>query len=166
MLVGLRHRTVRSGNYEDGTVHLSGTRNHVLHIVGVSGAVHVSVVTVSGLILDVRRVDRDTALLLFGCVVDRVERAKLRQTRFCKYGGNCSGQRRLTVVYVSDGTDVHMRFRTVKFLFCHSCNVLEFKKSLNSRFLRRTTVRRMPHDGYITRFLNLGAEDEAQTRDP
>lgn len=24
----------------------------------------------------------------------------------------------------------------------------------------------MPHDGYITRFLNLGAEDEAQTRDP
>ena len=30
----------------------------------------------------------------------------------------------------------------------------------------KTSVRRMPHDGYITRFLNLGAEDEAQTRDP
>ena len=81
VLVGLRHRTVRSGNYQDGTVHLSGTRNHVLHIVGVSRAVHVSVVAVGGLVLDVRRVDRDTALLLLGSVVDRVERTEFRQTR-------------------------------------------------------------------------------------
>ena len=45
VLTGLGHRTIGSSHYEDGTVHLSGTGNHVLDVVGVPGAVHVSVVT-------------------------------------------------------------------------------------------------------------------------
>ena len=45
VLTGLRHRTISSGYYEDGTIHLSGTGHHVLDIVGVPGAVYVSIVT-------------------------------------------------------------------------------------------------------------------------
>ena len=49
----LRHRTIRSSYYDDSTVHLSSTRDHVLHIVGVTWAVNVSVVTVSRFVLNV-----------------------------------------------------------------------------------------------------------------
>src|SRR5207244_12269474 len=42
--------------------------------VGVARAVDVRVVTILRLVLDVRRVDRDAALLLLGGVVDRLER--------------------------------------------------------------------------------------------
>ena len=126
VLVGLGHRTVRCSDYQDGTVHLGGTRNHVLHIVGVTRAVHVRIVTVSRLVLDVRGVDRDTTLFLLGSVVDGVERAELRQTFLCQNGRDCGGKGGLTVVNVSDGTDVHMRFRTVEFFFCHSIKYLKY----------------------------------------
>ena len=126
VLVGLGHRTVRCSDYQDGTVHLGGTRNHVLHIVGVTRAVHVSIVAVSRLVLNVRSVDRDTTLFLLGSVVDGVERAELRQTFLCQNGRDCSGKGGLTVVNVSDGTDVHMRFRTVEFFFCHSIKYLKY----------------------------------------
>ena len=126
MLVGLGHRAVRSGNYQDGTVHLSGTRNHVLHIVGVSRAVHVSIVTLCRLILNVRSVNRDTTLLLLGCVVNRVERTELREALLGQNSRDSSGKGGLTVVNVSDGTDVHMRFRTVEFFFCHSIKYLKY----------------------------------------
>ena len=139
VLVGLGHRTVRSGNYQDGTVHLSGTRYHVLHIVGVARAVYVSVVAVSRLVLDVRGVDRDTALLLLGCVVDRVERTELRQTFLSQNGRDSGGKGRLTVVDVTDGTDVHMRFRTVEFFFCHSIKYLKYCKNYSwFRFCNRS----------------------------
>ena len=120
MLVRLGHRTVRSSYYEDSTVHLGSTSNHVLHIVGVTRAVYVSVVTASRLILNVRGVDRDTTLLLLGSVVNRVERTELRQTILSQNGGDSGRQGRLTVVYVTDSTDVYVRFGTVKFFFCHS----------------------------------------------
>ena len=126
VLVGLGHRAVRCGNYQNGTVHLSGTGNHVLHIVGVSGAVYVSIVAVGRLVLNVRGVDRDTTLFLLRSVVDGVERTKLRQTFLSQNGRDSSGKGGLTVVNVSDGTDVHMRFRTVEFFFCHSIKYLKY----------------------------------------
>ena len=119
VLVGLGHRTVGSGNHQDRAVHLGGTGNHVLHIVGVARAVNVGIVTIGSLVLHVRGVDGDTALFFLGSVVDRVERTEFRETFFCKYGGNCGGKSGFTVVYVSDGTDVHVRLGPVKFFFCH-----------------------------------------------
>ena len=126
MLVGLGHRTVRCGNHQNRTVHLSGTRYHVLHIVGVSRAVYVRIVAVGGLVLHVRGVDRDTALLLLGGVVDRVERTEFRQTLLGQNGRDSCGKGGLTVVNVTDGTDVHMRFGTVEFFFCHSIKYLKY----------------------------------------
>ena len=124
MLAGLGHGTVGCGNHKDGTVHLGGTGNHVLHIVGVTGAVHVCIVTGSRLVLYVRGINRDTAFLLLRSVVDRVEAAEFREALLCKYGGNCGGEGRFTVVHVSDGTDIYVRLGPVKFLFCHNLIVI------------------------------------------
>ena len=53
VLAGLRHRAVRSGHNQDRAVHLRSAGDHVLDIVGVAGAVNVSIVTLLG--LDTRR---------------------------------------------------------------------------------------------------------------
>ena len=47
VLFGLRHRAVSSSNHQDCAVHLGGTGDHVLDVVGVTRAVDVSVVTAS-----------------------------------------------------------------------------------------------------------------------
>ena len=76
MLTSLSHRTVSGGNHEDCTVHLSSTGDHVLDVVGVTGGVHVCVVTLLGLVLHVGDVDGDTALTLFRCRVNGREIAR------------------------------------------------------------------------------------------
>ena len=79
VLAGLRHRAVGGGHHQDGAVHLRGAGDHVLHIVGVAGAVDVRVVAVLGLILHVRRRNRDAARLLFRGLVDLVIGRELRR---------------------------------------------------------------------------------------
>src|SRR5215210_7625767 len=74
VLPRLRHRAVGGRDHQDRAVHLRGSRDHVLDVVGVAGAVDVRVVTVLRLVLDVRGVDRDAALLLLRRVVDLLER--------------------------------------------------------------------------------------------
>jgi hypothetical protein len=66
VLARLGHRAVGGRHHQDGAVHLGGTGDHVLHVVGVAGAVDVRVVARLGLVLDVRGVDRDAARLFFG----------------------------------------------------------------------------------------------------
>ena len=78
VLLGLRHRAVGGGDHEDRAVHLGRTGDHVLDVVGVTGAVDVRVVTRLGLVLDVRDRDGDTALPLLGRLVDLVEGVKRR----------------------------------------------------------------------------------------
>ena len=75
VLARLGHRAVGGGDHEDRAVHLGGARDHVLDVVGVTGAVHVRVVAVLGLVLDVGGGDRDPAFLLLGRVVDLLEAA-------------------------------------------------------------------------------------------
>ena len=54
VLARLRHRAVDRAHHEDRAVHLRGTRDHVLHVVGVARAVDVRVVAVRRLVLHVR----------------------------------------------------------------------------------------------------------------
>jgi hypothetical protein len=72
VLAGLRHRAVSGGTDQDGAVHLGGTGDHVLDVVGVARAVNVGVVTVGGFVFDVGGVDGDTARLFFRRRVDLV----------------------------------------------------------------------------------------------
>ncbi len=121
VLLGLRHRAVGGGDDEDRAVHLRGTRDHVLDVVGVPGAVDVRVVAVLGLVLDVRDRDRDAALTLLGSLVDLVERRGLVQVRelVVQHLGDGRGQRRLAVVDVTDGADVDVRLGALELLLGH-----------------------------------------------
>ena len=126
MLPGLRHRTVRRRDNEHRAVHLRSTGNHVLDVVRVSGTVDVSVVAIIRLVLHVTSVDRDTALFFFRRVIDLLVAHNLgpvlRGTNHGHRGGQCG----LTVVNVTDRTNVYVRFCPLKLVFGHCrppCNV-------------------------------------------
>ena len=120
MLVGLGHGTVGCCYYEDSSVHLGGTGNHVLHVVGVARAIDMRIVTIGGLILDVCGVDGDTALLLLGSVVDLIERLDFAQTLGCQHLGDGGGKGGLTVVNMANCTDVNVGFSPFENFFCHN----------------------------------------------
>ena len=120
VLVGLGHGTVSSGNHEDCTVHLGSTSNHVLHVIGVTRAVDMRIVTICGLVLDVSGVDGDTTLLLFGSVVNLVERLDLGEALLCQNLGNSSGKSSLAVVNMADSADVYVGFVPFECFFCHN----------------------------------------------
>src|SRR5436305_2102564 len=90
-------------------VHLGGTGDHVLDVVGVPGAVDVRVVAVRSLVLDVRGRDRDPARLLLRSVVDLLEGPHLgAAVLVVEHLGDSGRQRRLPMVDVTDGPDIHM----------------------------------------------------------
>jgi hypothetical protein len=121
VLARLRHRAVRRRDDKDAAVHLRRAGDHVLHVVGVTRAVHVRVVAILRLVFDVRRRDRDTALALFRRVVDRIERAELHlRVEPRQHLRNRRRRRRLTVVDVTDGANVDVRFRPIEFFLRHA----------------------------------------------
>ena len=119
MLLGLSHRAVGSSDNKDSAVHLSSTGDHVLNIVSVSGAVNVSIVTVISLILNVSGVDCNTALSLFRSLIDVRVILELSLTLQRKILGDSSCKSGLTMVNVTDGTNVNMGFISFKFCLCH-----------------------------------------------
>ena len=131
VLTSLRHRTIGSSYYDDSTVHLSSTSNHVLHVVSVTRAVNVSIVTLSSFVLNVRRVDGDTTFLLFGSIVNLIERLHIfaTETLIVQHLRDSSSKGSLTVVNVTDSTDVYVRFGTHESFFSHSfVNILIVNK--------------------------------------
>src|SRR5690606_10778332 len=103
--------------------------------------VDVRVVTLLGLVLDVRDVDRDAALLLFRRVVDLVERARLVELRVAlvQQLGDRRGQRRLAVVNVTDGADVDVRLAPLELRLRHWNVLLDCTCSLPA-WLRRSRL--------------------------
>ena len=119
VLTRLGHRAVGGRDDEDRAVHLGGARDHVLHVVGVARAVDVRVVAGVGLVLDVRGCNRDPAFLLLGSVVDLREAAGFRAALLGEHRRDCSRQRRLAMVDVTDGPDVDMGLVALKLLLRH-----------------------------------------------
>ena len=111
VLASLRHRTVNGRHNQDRAVHLGGTRDHVLDVVSVTGAVDVCVVPRLGLVLDVRDRDGDAALTLLRSLVDHVEWGERVHVGVLvvQHLGDRRGKSRLTVVDVPDGADVDVR---------------------------------------------------------
>ena len=117
VLLRLRHRAVGGRHDQDRAVHLRRTGDHVLDVVGVTGAVDVRVVPLLGLVLDVRDRDRDTALPLLRRLVDLVERLGVRvqlRVLVVQHARDRSRQRRLAMVDVTDGADVDVRLRPLE----------------------------------------------------
>src|SRR3954447_168268 len=120
VLARLRHRAVSGRHDQDRAVHLGGARDHVLDVVRVTRAVDVRVVAVRRLVLDVRRVDRDAALLLLRRLVDLVEVGGGRAgAGLGQHLGDGCGQRRLAMVDVTDGADVEVRLVPLELLLGH-----------------------------------------------
>ncbi len=119
MLASLGHGPVGRGDHQDRPVHLGGSGDHVLDVVGVTGAVDVGVVPVGGLVLDVGDRDGDAALALLGSVVDRVEGAELGPTLEGEVLGDRRGERRLAVVDMADRADVDVRLGPLELLLRH-----------------------------------------------
>ena len=119
VLASLRHRAVGGGHDQDRAVHLRRAGDHVLHIVGVAGAVDVRVMAVGGLIFDVRGRNGDAAGLLFRRLVDLVVGGEGRAAGFGEDLGDRGGQRGLAVVDVTDGADVAVRLSACEFFLGH-----------------------------------------------
>ena len=119
VLAGLRHRAVGGRHHQDGAVHLRRAGDHVLDVVGVAGTVDVGVVPVRGLVLDVRRVDRDAPRLFLRRRVDRGVVLERRTAGFGQHLGDRRRQRRLAVIDVADRADVAVRLGPFEFLFGH-----------------------------------------------
>ena len=119
VLTGLGHGAVSGGNDQDSAVHLGSTGDHVLDIVGVARAVNVSIVTGVGLILHVGGVDGDAALSLLGGLVDVRIILELSLALQSQVLGDGSGQGGLTMVNVTDGTDVYVGLGSFKLLLGH-----------------------------------------------
>lgn len=70
MFSRLRHLTVGSSDDNDGTVHVGGTCDHVLDVIGVTGAVDVGIMSVVRRVFDVCRRNGNTTFSLFRCLID------------------------------------------------------------------------------------------------
>ena len=79
------------------------------------------VVALLSLVLNVRDVDGNTALLLLWGVVNLVERVRSVQgwVLVVKYFGDSRSQSRLTVVNVTNGSDVDVRLGALEFRLSH-----------------------------------------------
>src|SRR5690606_32734427 len=119
VLARLGHWAVSGRAHQDRAVHLGRAGDHVLDVVGVAGAVNVSVVAVGRLVLDVRGADGDAACFFFRSVVDLRVVASFAAEFLGQNRADCSGQRGFTVVNVTDGTDVDVRFSPFKLAFSH-----------------------------------------------
>ena len=120
MLSCLSHNTICSSNYQNSAIHLSCTGNHVLNIVSMSWAVNVCIVSGICLVLYVSSRNCDSTLSLFWSLINVFKCHSLTSSLSLMQGlGNSSGQCGLTMVNVADGTNVAMRFVSLKFCFCH-----------------------------------------------
>src|SRR6185369_9399215 len=113
VFASLRHRTISGCDNEDGSVHLGGTSDHVLDVVSVSWSINVRVVALLGLILHVCDVNGDSTCLFLWRVINICVVLCFCQSLLCKYVRNCSSERCLTVVNVTNGTNVDMRLRAL-----------------------------------------------------
>ena len=75
--------------------------------------------SLSGFVFNVRGVDGDPAFSFFRSLIDHVVVHELGAALFSQHFGDGSGQGRLAMVNVTNGTNVNMGFSSFKFLFSH-----------------------------------------------
>ena len=104
MFTCLRHRTVGGGDNEDCSVHVGGAGNHVFDIVGVPGAIHMSVMPFIRLVFHMGDIDGHATFFFFRSIVNRIKGTEFGLSFFGKVFGDSGSQCCLAVVDVSDST--------------------------------------------------------------
>ena len=147
MLPRLRHRTIRRTHNQYRTIHLSRTRNHILHIIRMTRTINMRIMTTLRLILNMRRVNRNTTLLLLRSLVNLSIIRKRRTTRRRKYPRNRRRQRRLAMIHMTNRTYVHMRLHTLITILRHLKTPTANKTNPISRAVVALILLVMPHPG-------------------
>ncbi|EKD30051.1 MAG: hypothetical protein ACD_78C00170G0001, partial [uncultured bacterium (gcode 4)] len=131
VLTSLCHRSVSCSNDKNRSIHLSSTSNHVFYIIGMSWTVNVGIMTSSCCILDVSSINSNTTCLFFWSCIDFIESSNISSELFCKNDRDSCGSGSLTMIYVSDGTNIYMWFGTV--ISCHNRKkIIINKKPINN----------------------------------
>ena len=138
MLSCLRHWAIVCGNNQNRTIHLRRTSDHVFHIICMTGAIYMSIMTVLRIIFHVSNSNGNTALLFLRRFIDLIESNSFGKSFFRQNFCDRSGKSSLTMVNVTHGPNVHMRFIANKFFFSHadSLQYIVFIKLLISHWRR------------------------------
>src|SRR5438046_391594 len=84
-----------------------------------SSDLHVRIVALRGLVLPVRRFDRDAARLFLRRRINLIVVPRLPAILLGQYVRHRRRQRRLAVIHVPDRAHVHVRLGALEFAFCH-----------------------------------------------
>ena len=134
MFTGLGHRAISCRYYEDSAIHLSCTGDHVLYIVGMPWAVNMCIVTFFGFIFNGGGVDRDTTGSFFRSFINGSIVQEVCLAFFGQHFGDSSGQGCFTMIDMTDGANVNMRFCSFVMSFCHFFSLLIQKRICKNRF--------------------------------
>jgi hypothetical protein len=129
VLTRLRHRAVHGGDDQDRAVHLRRARDHVLHIIGMAGAVDVRVMARRRRKLDVAGRNRENLRVVtrtlrgrrLGDVLIRDERAPAVIGRDLRHRRR---QRRLAMIHMADRAHVAIGLEAGELLFGHRTPVV------------------------------------------
>mmetsp|Transcript_11920 Transcript_11920/g.28261 ORF Transcript_11920/g.28261 Transcript_11920/m.28261 type:complete len:224 (-) Transcript_11920:53-724(-) len=115
MLSGLGHRTISSGDDQNSTVHLRSSRDHVLHVIGVPGAIDVTIMTVICFVFDVRGVDGNLSSLFFWRSIDVFVGHRFCTARFAQNLRDGLCECCFSVIDVTDRSDVDVGLAAIEF---------------------------------------------------
>lgn len=93
--------------------HLSSASNHILDVIGVAGAINVSIVPVISLVLNMRSVDRNSSVAFLWRLVDVLVCNVLSTSFLGKNFGDCGSQSSFPVVHVANSPNVHVGLHSV-----------------------------------------------------
>ena len=113
MLPRLGLHALRGVEKQDRPVHLRGPRDHVLHVVRVTGAIDVGVAPRGAFVDHVARHDGDATHPLLRSLVDLGEAPRLATVPMGHHRAERGRERRLPMVDVPDGPDVDVRLRVL-----------------------------------------------------
>jgi hypothetical protein len=102
MLSCLGHLSVTGSDHNDCAIHICSTCNHILDVIGVTGAVDMGVVASVRVVFNVRSGDCNTSLPLLRSLVDRAIVEVLRVALFGLSLGDRCGEGGLAVINVAN----------------------------------------------------------------
>ena len=140
MLTGLGHGAVIGTHYEDGTIHLGSTGDHVLDVICVTGAVHMGIVSFIRFVFHVCGGYRNAPRLFLGGFINLIEGYPGGKPFIGQTPGNGRGEGGLAVIYVSNSSYIHVGFGSYKLFLSHRGPPLLFFLYFSLSFHRYTLV--------------------------